>query len=1065
MRLAIIGVLTVSACAAQADEAGQMFETKQCLETNARLPAPKLGERQRLDRLEVCKQYPPPLSGIKGGLIVHLGCGTGELTAALRVNDACVVHGLSREADHVETARRHICSLGLYGPVSVDRLTGDRLPYADNLVNLVVVTSDEWQVASEEISRVLAPGGVALFLNRKSQIESRKWIKPWPGEIDDWTHWLHDASGNAVSKDSRVGPPQCVQWIERPLWQRHHDLMATIPAMVSANGRIFYICDEAPATAVGMPDQWNVIARDAFNGTRLWSYPMGKWGWKYWHTSETAGGRWGLPFHLTRRLVACDQRVFVTLDFNGPLTALDAATGAVIKTYEGTEFTDEILQHDGVLLLSVSKTAQAPGRIAENQATTRRREIPQGPAVRKEVVALKADSGEVLWRQGDYLGIATREDILERFTNLCLAANSEQVFLIEEDAVVSLALKTGREMWRWTRPPRTTKRGFRPYKPGNMCTLVATDDVVIYAQPEEGYEKKTWNRGTKSRLIGISAKTGKTLWSHECGYWSTYGPPDIFVIDGLAWSHAAEGFDLIGVDLASGEIKRRFSTQSAFDEVHHHRCYQNKATERYVLTGRRGIEFLDLKTEQCQTHHWVRGGCRYGIMPSGGLVYVPPHPCQCYIAEKLSGFNALATKRESKGQKVGEPKSETRLVKGPAYEQIGNWQSQIENPGVWPTYRHDNHRSGATKTTGPVALEPRWRTDVGGRPSACTIAAGKVFFAVVDQHRVCALEADSGRPAWSFTAGGRVDTPPTIHGPVALFGSADGWVYALRVTDGKLVWRFRAAPREQRIMAFGQLESPWPVHGTVLVKDGSACVAAGRSTHLDGGIKVLAIQPETGELMGELRPTKSDAHGLADVLVSDGGRIYMRHLAFDVPGRTRPPQDRRRQATPASRRAFSTAGLLDNSYFSRVGWSTGSGGQFDLLVFDDKSTYGFRSKRRGGYGGWFQPGTSAYRVTCTDQGASKARWSVPVPVRVRAMIATREALFVAGPPDVVDPADPWAAFEGRRGGVIRALALTDGRELAEQELGAAPVFDGMAAASGSLFIATTDGEVVCLADP
>ena len=33
-------------------------------------------------------------SGVKGGLVVHLGCGDGRLTADLRVNDSYVVHGL-----------------------------------------------------------------------------------------------------------------------------------------------------------------------------------------------------------------------------------------------------------------------------------------------------------------------------------------------------------------------------------------------------------------------------------------------------------------------------------------------------------------------------------------------------------------------------------------------------------------------------------------------------------------------------------------------------------------------------------------------------------------------------------------------------------------------------------------------------------------------------------------------------------------------------------------------------------------------------------------------------------
>ena len=34
-------------------------------------------------------------TGVKGGVIVHIGCGGGELTAALRANDSYIVHGLA----------------------------------------------------------------------------------------------------------------------------------------------------------------------------------------------------------------------------------------------------------------------------------------------------------------------------------------------------------------------------------------------------------------------------------------------------------------------------------------------------------------------------------------------------------------------------------------------------------------------------------------------------------------------------------------------------------------------------------------------------------------------------------------------------------------------------------------------------------------------------------------------------------------------------------------------------------------------------------------------------------
>ena len=59
-----------------------------------------------------------------GGLVIHVGCGDGQLTAALRLADNCVVQGLETDAGRVETARAAIRELGAYGPVSVMHWNG-----------------------------------------------------------------------------------------------------------------------------------------------------------------------------------------------------------------------------------------------------------------------------------------------------------------------------------------------------------------------------------------------------------------------------------------------------------------------------------------------------------------------------------------------------------------------------------------------------------------------------------------------------------------------------------------------------------------------------------------------------------------------------------------------------------------------------------------------------------------------------------------------------------------------------------------------------------------------------
>ena len=206
------------------------------------------------DAQQILKQ-----SGVQGGLVVHLGAGDGSLTAALRANDMYQVQGLALDPQAVAKARETIQSQGSYGPVSVRELRSTTLPYIDNLINLVVADQGLGQVPMAEVLRVLAPGGVAYIKGEDGNW--KKTIKPRPDDIDEWTHYLHDATGNAVAHDDRVGPPEHLQWVGSPRWSRHHDRMASLSALVTAGGRIFYIRDEGSRISIQMPPRWTLIAR------------------------------------------------------------------------------------------------------------------------------------------------------------------------------------------------------------------------------------------------------------------------------------------------------------------------------------------------------------------------------------------------------------------------------------------------------------------------------------------------------------------------------------------------------------------------------------------------------------------------------------------------------------------------------------------------------------------------------------------------------------------------------------------------------------------------------------
>ena len=77
------------------------------------------------------------------------------------------------------------------------------------------------------------------------------------------------------------------------------------------------------------------------------------------------------------------------------------------------------------------------------------------------------------------------------------------------------------------------------------------------------------------------------------------------------------------------------------------------------------------------------------------------------------------------------------------------------------------------------------------------------------------------------------------------------------------------------------------------------------------------------------------------------------------------------------------------------------------------------------------------------------------------MVKAGETLFLAGPPDTFSEDDTYAAFQGRLGGSLLVLSTKGGEKLAEYKLDDPPVFDGMAASKGRLYISTQGGTLLC----
>ena len=1049
-------------------------------------------------------------TGVQGGLIVHLGCGDGTLTAALQASDSYLVHALDTNPAKVAKARRHIESLGLYGPVSIDHFDGPRLPYIDNLVNLVVA-EDLGNVSMDEVNRVLAPLGVAYI---KSDGKWIKTIKPRPNSMDNWPHFLHGADGNAVADDTAVDAPQHLQWFGGPHYTKGHNGVASVNVVVSDGRRIFYIADDADvALPEQLPSEWSLIARDAFNGVPLWKRPLSIW------QARNAGSRHLFPPDLFRRLVAGEQHVYATLSIMGPVSALDPATGETIREYNNTVNSQEILFDRGVLYLVVDPASPdtVDRRLLAGIVPSR------GP---KKLMAIKPDTGRVLWTRND-------EDTLGLIIMSTAVSNGALVFQTPRD-VVCLDAPSGKTRWKTSRPSPE----IRPV--WGTPTVIIADDVVLSADrtglpnditPEEmkgdakDKIKTAWNASTKnkSELIAYDLKSGKKLWSTPSTE-ASHIPNEVFVVKGLVWAGEQSGRSQqdyrFGRDLHTGEIKVTIPPSKDWVSHHHHRCYRDKATSRFILAGRTGVEFIDLQSGQLKPHHWIRGICKFGVLPCNGMLYIPPNQCSCYIESLLHGFHALAPARQMPAA-LNKPRTE----KGPAYGQVAGDKPDKDD---WPTYRSNPARTGSTADSLPPSLKEHWETELTGRLTAPVVSQGRVYVAAIDKHTVYALDSESGKTQWTYTAGARIDSPPTIAEGLVVFGCRDGKVYALKATDGVLVWRYLAAPNDQRLVSDGQCESVWPVHGSVLIEDSRVYLAAGRYSHLDGGILCSILDLKTGEKIVEQRHYSRDAQTGAqkslyepfagamlpdrelpgirpDVPASDGKNIFMRSVAFDRSFNT---------ANEYVQHMFASAGFLDGEWYERLFWIYGNhlfsglaGRGFNrdypstarILVQDETTLYGYRDYTQTNEGLFAIDKTQSLGVFDSEYPVSKkasskarseselkhpvsSRWHLDVPFYVRSMVATQNSIVLAGPPkhqtDAVqeliaesatdtNPLPPILqhaldAWRGEKGGQLWTIDKKNGTKQTQYELDSPPVHDGMAVAAGRLYISTMNGKVLCL---
>jgi len=1033
-------------------------------------------------------------SGIKGGIVVQVGCKNGKSLANLLVNNRFLVHGLDVDAKRIEEVRHSLRSDRRYGRISAAVFDGENLPYTDNLINLLVIEDPQCRIEKEEMIRVLVPGGVAM-------VGGKKITKSVPSNIDEWTHFLHGADNNAVANDTVVAAPRTIQWVSNPRWGRSHEEAASVSALVTTNGRVFAIMDEAPNISIRFMADWKLAARDAFNGTLLWKKDIPVWSD---HLRHFRAG----PTHLPRRLVAVGDKVYVTLGLDAPVSILDAATGETLKVLKGTERTEEIAVDGGVVYLAIGTS-----EVYRWGGGLHARGEPKATDFRY-IMAVDPDSGRQLWKK-DFTGT-------NFLLPMSMTVRNGSVFYQDINGVGRLDARTGTEIWEKKRPTVARRMSFA------SPTVVATDDILLVAdripkinsnEPQQmaatdkiewgvhGWNEDGFARRNPNLLVAYSVEDGEVLWSKPCSE-SYNSAVDVFVVgDNVHIGGGWERYDLKTGEKQGPDVKMSGGKVG----MAHHRCYRNKASVRYVFTGRSGIEVADMEKGWLGNNSWIRGTCQYGIMPANGMLYAPPDACGCFNKVKVQGFFAAAPARESKPVQISDAE---RLRKGPAYGKISD--SQAADDEDWPMYRRDGQRSGGIRTTVSGKPKKLWSAKLAGRLTQPVVVGDTVYLAQTDSHTVYALNAANGQEKWSFTVDGRVDSTPTVYKGMVLFGSADGWLYCLRAADGALAWKFLAAPEIRLVSSYGQLESVWPVHGSVLIQNDALYTSAGRNTYLDDGITFYKMDPVTGKVLNknvlynfdpvtgeQLGPEEGrfDMDGVNTALLTgDGQNVFMKQERLD---------GSLQKLDKSKPHLFGIHGFLGEEWFVRSywllgtnvragwgGWASGNETTFGrIMTFDDENAYGYgRVMIASAAVGHNADDYHLYGVkkVLMTTGLPRPRrkkgqksqppdvkrplkpepfWADTQSLIVRAMVLANDKLVVAGPPDLrrkeagilaySNETESLAAFKGQKGVMLRLVNKANGTTISEQKLDAMPVFDGMSAAHGRMFMSLKNGELQC----
>lgn len=180
----------------------------------------------------------------------------------------------------------------------------------------------------------------------------------------------------------------------------------------------------------------------------------------------------------------------------------------------------------------------------------------------------------------------------------------------------------------------------------------------------------------------------------------------------------------------------------------------------------------------------------------------------------------------------------------------------------WPTFGANAGRSSYTPEELPPSLGLHWTYHAVNGPAPAwpssdrqsfdrafqpVIANGVLFFGSSSDDTVYALDALSGKERWTYTTGAPVRFAPAVWKDRLFVASDDGYLHALSVTDGKLLWQRRGGRDGRMILGNDRMVSQWPARGGPVVVNDVVYSAAG--IWPSDGIYLYALDAASGKVL------------------------------------------------------------------------------------------------------------------------------------------------------------------------------------------------------------------------